>query len=157
MNSVHDPGTLLSGSFVSIFIRSSTICCCSITRLCLTPCDRMDYSTPGFPVLHHLLEFAQTHVHWVDDAIQPSHPLLPISPLILNLSQHQGLVQWVSSSHQVGASASPWVLPMNIQGWFSLIWKGTKSDGKTDPKRWSNLPQWQAGIWLQCNAHYHVF
>ena len=60
----------------------------------------MDGSTPGFPVLHHLLEFAQTHVHWVSDAIQLSHPLLPSSPAF-NLSQHQGLFQWVSSSHWV--------------------------------------------------------
>ena len=64
-------------------------------------CEPMDCSMPGFPVLHHLLEFAQTHVHWMDDAIQPSHPLSSPSPLALNLSQHQGLSQWVSSSHQV--------------------------------------------------------
>ena len=57
--------------------------------------------TPGFPVLHHFLELAQTHVHWVGDAIQPSHPLLSPSPPAQNLSQHQGLFQWVSSSHQV--------------------------------------------------------
>ena len=53
------------------------------------------------PVHHQLLEFTQTHVHWVGDAIQPSHPLLSPSPLALNLSQHQGLFKWVSSSHQV--------------------------------------------------------
>ena len=50
--------------------------CCSVAQSCLTLCDPMDHSTPGFPVLHHLLEFAQTHVHWVGDAIQPSHPLM---------------------------------------------------------------------------------
>jgi len=61
--------------------------CCSVTLLCLTLCDSMDFSTPGFPVLHYLLEFAQTHVHWVGDAIQPSHPLSPPSPLAFNLSQ----------------------------------------------------------------------
>ena len=61
----------------------------------------MDCSTPGFPVLHYLLEFAQIHVHWVGDAIQPSHPLLPPFSPALNLSQHQSLFQWVSSSHQV--------------------------------------------------------
>ena len=61
----------------------------------------MDCSTPGFPVLHRLLEFVQTHVHWVSDAIQPSHPLLPPFPLAFNLSQHQGLSQRVSSPHQV--------------------------------------------------------
>ena len=64
-------------------------------------CDPMDCSTPGFPVRHFLPEFAQTHIHWVGDAIQPSHPLSSPSPLALNLSQHQGLFQWVSSSHQV--------------------------------------------------------
>ena len=58
-------------------------------------------STLGFSVLLYLQEFAQTHVHWVGDAIQPSHSLLPSSPPALNLSQHQGLFQWVSSSHQV--------------------------------------------------------
>ena len=63
--------------------------------------DPMDYNTPGFPVLHYLPEFAQTHVHWVDDAIQPSHSLLPPSPPALNLSQHQSLFRWVSFSHQV--------------------------------------------------------
>ena len=60
----------------------------------------MDCSLPGFPVLHHLLEFAQTHVHSVGDAIQLSHPLLSPSPSAFNLSQHQGLFIWVSSSHQ---------------------------------------------------------
>ena len=74
---------------------------CSVPKPCLALCKPMDCSTPGFPVLHHLLEFAQTHVHWMDDAIQQSHPLLPPSPLALSLSQHQGLSQWVSSSHQV--------------------------------------------------------
>ena len=64
-------------------------------------CDPMDCSTPGFPILHHLLELAHTHVHWVGDAIQPSHPLSSPSPPAFNLSQHQGLFKWVSSSHQV--------------------------------------------------------
>ena len=63
-------------------------------------CDPMDSSIPGFPVLHYLPEFAQTHVHWVSDAIQPSHPLPSPSPPALSLPQHQGLSQWVSSSHQ---------------------------------------------------------
>ena len=60
----------------------------------------MDCSTPGFLVLHCLLEFAQTHVHWVDDAIQWSHPLSSLSPSAFNLSQHEGLFQWVHSLHQ---------------------------------------------------------
>ena len=75
--------------------------CCSVTQSCPTFWGPMDCSTPGFPVLHYLPEFAQTHVHWVGDAIQPSHPLLSPSPPALNLSQHQGLFQWVSSAHQV--------------------------------------------------------
>ena len=73
----------------------------SVAQLCPILCDPMDCSTPGFPVHHHLLELSQTHLHWVSDAIQPSHPLLSPSPPAFNLSQHQGLFQWVSSSHQV--------------------------------------------------------
>ena len=73
------------------------------------------------------LEFAQTHIHWVSDVIQPSHPLLPPSPLAFNLSQHEGLLQWVGSSQQVAkesirTSISASVLPMNIQGWFPWGW-----------------------------------
>ena len=64
-------------------------------------CNPMVHSTPGLPVHHQLLESTQTHVHWVGDAIQPSHPLLSSSPPALNLSQHQSLFKWVSSSHQV--------------------------------------------------------
>ena len=75
--------------------------CCSVAESCLALCDPMDCSTPGFPVFHCVLEFAQTHVHWVSDAIQPSHPLLSPSPPAFNLSWHQGLFQQVSSSHQV--------------------------------------------------------
>ena len=73
----------------------------SVAQSCLTLCDPMDCSTPGFPVHHQLPELAQTHVHWVGDAIQPSHPLSSPSPPAFNLSQLQGLLQRVSSSHQV--------------------------------------------------------
>ena len=73
----------------------------SVTQSCPSLCDPMDWSTPGLPVHHQLPEFTQTHVHWVGDAIQPSHPLSPPSPPAFNLSQHQGLFQWVSSLHQV--------------------------------------------------------
>ena len=72
-----------------------------VAQSCLTLWDSIDCGTPGFPVLHHLLEFAQTQVHWVSDAIQPSHPLLSPSPPAFYLSQHQGLSQWVDFSHQV--------------------------------------------------------
>ena len=71
------------------------------------------------PCPQRLLEFAQIHVHWVNDAIQPSHPLTPPSSPAFNISQNQGLFQWVSSSHQV-AKVSASVLPVNIQGRFSF-------------------------------------
>ena len=74
---------------------------CSVFKSRLTLCDPMDCSTPIFPLLHCLVEFSQTHVHWFNDAIQPSHPLSTPSPPALNLSQHQGVFQWVGSSHQV--------------------------------------------------------
>ena len=73
----------------------------SVTQSCPTLCDPVDWSTLDLPVHHPLPEFTQTHVHWVGDAIQPSHPLLIPSPPIFNLSQHQGLFKWGSSSHQV--------------------------------------------------------
>ena len=73
----------------------------SVTQSCPTLCDLMDCSTPGLPIHHQFLEFTQTHVHWTSDAIQPSHPLSSLSPPAFNLSQYQGLSQWVSSSHQV--------------------------------------------------------
>ena len=73
----------------------------SVAQSCPTLCDPMNCSMPGLSVHHQLLGFTQTHVHWVCDAIQPSHPLLSASPPAFNLSQHQGLFKWVSSSHQV--------------------------------------------------------
>ena len=73
----------------------------SVTQSCPTLCDPMNCGTPGLPVHHQLPELTQTHVHWVSDAIQPSHPLFSPSPLAFNLSQHQGLFKWVNSLHQV--------------------------------------------------------
>ena len=73
----------------------------SVTQSGPTICNPMDCSMPGFPVHHQPPELAQTHVHWVSDAIQPSHPLSSPSPPAFNLSQHQGLFLWVSSLHQV--------------------------------------------------------
>ena len=106
------------------------ICCCSIAKLCPTLRDPVDCSTPGFLVPHHLPEFAQVHVLWISNAIQPSHPLSPPSPHALSLSQHQGLlpVSWLftSGSQSIGAwaSTSATVLPMIIQDWFPLRWTG---------------------------------
>ena len=73
----------------------------SVSQSCLTLCNPMDCSTPGLHVHHQLLQFTQIHVHWVSDAIQPSHSLSSPSPPVLNLSQHLGLLRWVSSSYQV--------------------------------------------------------
>ena len=74
---------------------------CSVAQSCPTLCDPMNCSTPGLPVHHHLPEFTQTHVHWVSDAIQPSHPLSSPSSPAPNPSQHQSLFQWVNSSQEV--------------------------------------------------------
>ena len=86
-----------------MLLSNIAICCCFcflVTQSFLTLCDPRDCSTPGFPVLHCLSELAQIHVHWVGDVIQPCHPLSSPFPGF-NLSQHQGLLKWVSSSHQV--------------------------------------------------------
>ena len=100
----------------------------SVTQLYLTICNPMDCNTPGFPVLHHLSEFAQTHVHWISDAIQPYQSLWPPLSPAPNLSQHQSLFQWVNSSHEVAKvlefSTSASVLPMNTQDWSPLGWTG---------------------------------
>ena len=73
----------------------------SVAQSCPILCDPMNRSTPGLPLHHQLLEFTQTRVHWVSDAIQPSHPLLSPSPPAPNPSRHQSLFQWVNSSHEV--------------------------------------------------------
>ena len=94
-----------------LFLTETSICCCCwVAKSYLTLCNPMDCSMPGFPVLHCLPELGQTQVHWVSDAIQPSHPLSPPSPPDFNLSQHQGLFQWVGSSHQ-----GPKVLELQLQ------------------------------------------
>ena len=88
----------------------------------------MSCSMLGLPIHHQLLESTQTHVHSVDDAIQPSHPLLSPSPPALNLSQHQGFFQmsqlFASSGHSTGVSASTSFLPKKFQDWSPLGWTG---------------------------------
>ena len=94
---------LTLGFFISSF--SSCFRCSvqfsSVTQSCPTLCNPTNRSMPGLPVHHQLPEFTQTHVHWVSDAIQPSHPLSSPSPPAPNPSQHQSLFQWVNSSHEV--------------------------------------------------------
>ena len=94
-------GTIKDGSCMDLTeaqeeLHKKVLCCCSVAKSCPVLCGTINCSTPGSPALHCLLEFAQTHVHWVSKAIQPSHPLSPPSPPALSLSQHR-----VCSSHQV--------------------------------------------------------
>ena len=87
--------------FILHFPISISIQFSSLPQSCLTLCDPMDCNMPGFSVHCQFPELTQTHVHWVSDAIQSSHPLSSPSSSTFNLSQHQGLFQWVGSSHQV--------------------------------------------------------
>ena len=114
------------------------LCYCSVTQSCATLCSPMDCNTSGLPVHHQLLQFSQTHVHWVNDAIQPSYPLSSPSLLALNLSQHHSLIKWVSSSHQMAKILSfsfnispskehPGLIPLGWTGWIFLQSKGLKS------------------------------
>ena len=93
---------------------------CLVTKSCPTLCDPMGCSTPVFPLFHYLPEPAQTHVHWVSDATQSSHPLSSPSLLALNLSQHQGLFQWVSSLHQEAKVLEPQLQHQSFQGIFKV-------------------------------------
>ena len=141
--------------------------CCSVIQLCPTLCDPMDSSTPGFPFLHHLPELTQTHVHWVSDAIQPSHPQsFPAPPAYIffpasgsfPMSQ---LFEWGGQS--IGVSASVSVLPMNIQDWspLGLIgWISLQSKGLS--RVFSNItaPKHQffsAQLSLQPNSHIYTW
>ena len=94
-------------------------CCWLFAQSYLTLSDPMDCCTPGFPILHHHPEFAQTHVHWVGNAIQPSNPWPPASPFVFNLSYHQGLFQWIGSSCQVAK-----VLKLQLQHQYSNEYSG---------------------------------
>ena len=100
--------------FVSNLYRFLIYQLSSIAQSCLILCDPMDCSTPGLLVHHQLPEFTQTHVHWVSDAIQPCHPLSSRSPPAFNLSQHQSLFKWASSSHQVAKVLKYWSFSFSI-------------------------------------------
>ena len=136
----------------------------SVAQSCLTLCNLMDCSMPGFPVHHQLLELAQTHIHRVGDAIQPSHPLTSPSPPAFNLSQPSESFPmsqvFASGNQSIGASASVSVLPVNIQDSFplgltGLILQETEPDlpvsvQESPVEVWvdSGLPQGQ-GHWIQ--------
>ena len=113
----NDPLSLACG-FSSFIYR-----CCSDSESCPSLCDPVECSTPGFPVHHHLPEFAQTHVHWLHDAVQPSLPVVPFPscPPSFPASGSFPLNQpFPSGGQSIGASPSTTVLPKDIQGWFPL-------------------------------------
>ena len=138
----------------------------SVTQSCQTLCDPMNRSTPGLPVHHQLPEFTQTHVHRVSDAIQPSHPLSSPSPPAPNPSQHQGLFQWVISSHEVvkvlefQLQHQSW---MNTQDWSPLGWTGWISlQSKGLSRVFSNTTVQKhqffgAQLSSQSNSHIHIW
>ena len=121
----HDKGTQL------IFVKCSEQCMThkiyqsiSVAQSCLTLYDPMDCSRPGLPVRHQLSEFTQTHVFWVGDATQPSHPLLSLSPPAFNLSSNRSfqVSQFITIGGQSIAVSSASVLPMNTLDWSPLGW-----------------------------------
>ena len=111
--------------YIQLVIFYASVQFSSVTQSCPTLCNPMNCSAPGLHVHHQFMEFTQTHVQRVGDAIQPSHPLSSPSPPAPNPSQHQSPFQWVSSSHEVAKvlefSALASVLPMNTQDWSPLF------------------------------------
>ena len=120
----------------------------SVAQSCPTLCDPMDCSTPGLPVLYHLPEFAQTHVHWTGDAIQPFHPtVVPLSSCLQSFpSSGFFLISQLfpSGGQSVGVSASVSVLPMSIQGWFPL--------GLNQYSQYVYIYDWLIWLWNLANA-----
>ena len=118
---------LYFNKFVLYILDSYSVQFSSVPQSCPTLCNHMNQSMPDLPVHYQLPESTQTNVHRVGEVIQPSHPLSSPSPPALNLSQHQGLFEWVSSSYvlefqSIGVSASKSVPPMNTQDWSPLGW-----------------------------------
>ena len=130
----------------------------SVTQSCLSHCHPMDSSMPGLPVHHQLLEFAHIDVHWVSDAIQPSHHLSSPSAAAFNLSQHQGLFKmsqlFASGGQSIGVSTSTLVLPMNTQDWFLLGWTGWSSCCSRDSQESSPTPQFKIINSLALSFYY---
>ena len=125
----------------------SLITHCLVSKSRPTLCDPMDYSTPGFPVLHHLPELAQTHVHWVGDAIQPSCPVILISSCLQSFpASGSFLMNWlfVSGGQSTGASASASGLPMNIQVDFLQDWLVWSPCSPRDSQESSPEPQYKS-------------
>ena len=129
-------------------------------------CDSMNHSTPGFPVHHHLPEFTQTHVHWVSDAIQPSHPVIPFFSHFRScpeLESFQMSQLFTSGGQTMGVSASASVLPMNTQDCSPLGWTGWISlQSKGLSRVFSNTTVqkhqfFSAQLSLYSNSHIHTW
>ena len=126
----------------------------SLSRVRL--CNPMDYSTPGLPVHHQLPEFTQTHVHWVDDAIQTSHPLSSPSPPTFDLSQHQGLFTWVSYLHQVSKVLECQLQHQSFQWIFRTDFLKDGLDGfpcsSRDSPESSPTPLWSYNVYYESGS-----
>ena len=149
-----------------IYQDNVTIQFSSVIQSCPTLCDPMNRSTPGLPVHHQLLEFTQMHFHWVDGAIQPSHPLSSPSPPASNPSQHQGLFQWVNSSHEGPKywSFSFSISPSNEHQDLSLLgwtgWISLQSMGLSRIFSNTTIQKQQffsAQLSSQSNSHIHTW
>ena len=157
----------VSGLALQWIRQSGMSCYCSVSQSCQTLCDSMDCSMPGFPVIYHLPEFGQTHVHRVSDAFQPTRPLSSSSPPAFYLFQHQSLLQWMSSSHQVAKVLkfhfSTSVLPVNISdlfplgltGWISLQFKGLSRVFSNITAKKHQFFGAQPSLWS--NSHIHTW
>ena len=138
----------------------------SVDQSCLILCDPMDCSMPGLPVHCQLPGFTQTHVHWVGDVIQPSHPLLSPSPPTFSLSSIRVFSNsqfFASRGQSIGVSASTWVLPMNTQDWSPLEWTGwifLQSKGLSRVFSNTSVQKHQffsAQLSSQSNSHMHTW
>ena len=138
------PGKSLSHYFKSLSMQHCSFC--SVFQLCPTLCDSTGCSMPGFPVLHYLPEFAQTHVHWIGDVTQSSHLLLSPSPPAFNISQHQGLFQWIGFSSQV-VKVLELQLQINIHSSFPLGLTGLIYSTYCHPI-YQDLTPYLSGFWL---------
>ena len=124
---VKDQGVGRVGFTLRLLSLASRVQFTSVAQLCSTLCDPMDCSTPSLPDYHQLPESTQTHVHWVHDAIQPSHPVIPFSSRLQSFpaSGSFPMSQLLTSGGQsIGVSASTSVLPLNTQDWSPLGWTG---------------------------------
>ena len=151
-----------------VFFLDASVQLSSVAQSCPTLCDPMNRSTPGLPVHHQLPEFTQTHVHWVSDAIQPSHPLSSPFPPAPNPSQHQSLFQWINSlatwgGQSIGVSTLASFLPKNTQGWSPLEWTGWISlQSKGLSRVFSNTTVqkhqfFSTRLSSQSNSHFHTW